>query len=404
MAVQAIGPVCGFLTVLAIARLGGASAQGEFAQVKAWVELLVVVGCFGFPQSFVYVINRLGASARSLAWLSMGYSLAFVPVAVAITLLVLALGLVQLDARMPVLVLLSLTAGLFVLHGLWRGVFLTTGREMGFAVFSILPPVTLLACVGAAFLAGHRGWGEVFVLSAALSALGALTLLWPVLSRPRVPTAPLPWNALVANGTHSFVQALLLVAQPLLAYALIRGQGGDEAHIGWFNAGVFLVQGLSVPISMVSPLLFAHWTSTDDASRMARLNAATPRWLGGGMLLGLLLAALAWVGVPLLFGAGYEAASPLAAVMMLSLPLTCHGRLIAPALHAHDHPMANSVAGVLRLVSLWGLSQGLIACGVGPLPAVSLGWALSETLGSGWVLLRLHQLVQQQAPAAEAAR
>ena len=53
----------------------------------------------------------------------------------------------------------------FVLHGLWRGVFLTTGREMWFAAFSILPTVSLLASVLAAKAWGHAGFASLFVLS-----------------------------------------------------------------------------------------------------------------------------------------------------------------------------------------------------------------------------------------------
>lgn len=396
---QALGPLCGFVTVLLIARLGGAAAQGEFAQTKAWVELLVVIGCFGFPQSFVYVINRLGASARRLALVSIGYSLLFVPLAWAITQLSRQLGWVHLTAGVMVQLALASSAGLFVLHGLWRGVFLTTGRETWFAVFSILPPVTLLASVLGGLARGQGGVALLFVVSAAASALVALVLMRPVL-RASPGTALLPWNALFANGAHSFVQALLLVVQPLLAYALIRAQGGTDPQIGLFNVGVFLVQGLGVPISMISPLLFAHWTSTDDVSRMARLQAASSRWLAAGALLGLLLAGAALAGVPLLFGVAYAGAALPVAVMMLSLPLTCHARLIAPALHAHDRPMVNSVAGLLRLACLAAAGHGLMVAGLDPLLAAAAAWSLAEAVAAVWVLRLLGQLVREpSAPA-----
>jgi hypothetical protein len=365
----------------------------------AWVELLVVVGCFGFPQSFVYVIHRLGASARRLALLSAAYSLAFLPLAWGMTLAALALGGARLGGDSLAQLALALSAALFVLHGLWRGVFLTTGREMWFAAFSILPPVSLFGSVLAGMASGHGHFAALFVLSAAASVAVALVLMRPVL-RPLQPEASgagsVPWKALLANGAHAFVQALLLVVQPLLAYGLIRSQGGGNPQIGLFNVGVFLVQGLSVPITMVSPLLFAHWTSTDDASRMARLHAATPRGLAAGMALGLLLAAASLWGVPLLFGASYAAAAPLAAVMMLALPLTCHGRLISPALHAHDRPMANSVAGVLRLASLAFAACGLMAAGADVLMAVAVGWSFSEVVASGWVLWLLRRFVREQ--------
>jgi O-antigen/teichoic acid export membrane protein len=396
LAVQALGPLCGFVTVLLIARLGGAAVQGGFAQTKAWIELLVVIGCFGFPQSFVYVVNRLGASARALGWISLAYSLAFVPLGWAVTHLALSMGWTHVEGSATARFLMVLSAALYVLHGLWRGVYLTTRHERGFALFSILPPSTLLACVLAGMAVGGVGFPVMFVVSAALSVGLALVFVRPLLRRPRAPApaAALPWKALFSNGTHSFAQAALLVLQPLLAYALVRGQGGGDHEIGLFNAGVFLVQGLSVPITMLSPLLFAHWTATDDASRIARLQALTGRWLALDAVLGIAAALASLVLVPVLFGEGHRAAVPLVAAMMLGLPLTCHGRLMAPALHAHDRPAVNSVAGVLRLASLalggWGFQQVI----GDPLLAVAVAWGVSEAIATAWVLLALRQIVR----------
>lgn len=400
--VQSLGPLCGFATVLLIARLGGAAAQGGFAQTKAWIELLVVIGCFGFPQSFVYVVNRLKASARRLGLLSLVYSLAFIPLAWGLTHLALTMGWTHVDGRGAAVPLMALAAAMFVLHGLWRGLVLTNRREMVFALVSILPPATLLACVLAGLASGHAEFPPLFALSATASAALALVPMRPLLARLPVAPAALPWGALFSNGLHAFLQAMLLVLQPLLAYALVRRQGGGNTEIGLFNAGVFLVQGLSVPITMLSPLLFAHWTATDDASRIARLHASTGRWLVLDAALGVAAALASFVVVPLLFGEGHRAASPLVAAMMLGLPLTCHGRLIAPALHAHDHPAVNTAAGALRLASLALGGVGLLAWMADPLLAVAVAWALSEAIATAWVLLVLRRLARRGPQGAGA--
>jgi len=101
------------------------------------------------------------------------------------------------------------------------------------------------------------------------------------------------------------------------------------------------------------------------------------------------------VYVPLLFGEGHRAASPLVAAMMLGLPLTCHGRLIAPALHAHDHPAVNTAAGALRLASLALGGASLLAWMADPLLAVAMAWAVSEAIATAWVLLVLRRLARR---------
>src|SRR4051794_13646483 len=92
--VQSLGPACSFVTVFVIARLGGPAAQGEFAQMKAWSDFMFSFGCFGFPQGFIYTINKLGASASVLARWSRFYSLAFAPLAIIGGSIAVKLGLV----------------------------------------------------------------------------------------------------------------------------------------------------------------------------------------------------------------------------------------------------------------------------------------------------------------------
>src|SRR2546422_6916333 len=95
LGVQSLGPACSFLTVFMIARLGGPAQQGEFAQLKAWADFMFAIGCFGFPQGFVYTINKLGASPSALARWSRVYSVAFTPLAVIAGYMGLKLGFIR---------------------------------------------------------------------------------------------------------------------------------------------------------------------------------------------------------------------------------------------------------------------------------------------------------------------
>src|SRR3954462_1778986 len=50
------------------------------AQLKAWSDFMFAMGGFGFPQGFVYTINKLGASASVLARWSRLYFFEFLPI------------------------------------------------------------------------------------------------------------------------------------------------------------------------------------------------------------------------------------------------------------------------------------------------------------------------------------
>lgn len=389
VAVQAIGPASAFLTVVIVARLGGPSDQGQFAQYKAWVDLMVVLGLFGFPQSFIYVINRLGGSAGTLARWSRLYSLAFVPIALAASALAVHAGLAGAAAGAGSVVVLTLAAAALVLHGLWRGIYLTRNADVGFALFTILPAVSLLASLTVAMLVGWRQYDRIILASTIPAAAVAALMMAPVLRDRGTGYRQQPWGALLSNGLHAFLQAMLLTAQPLVAYALVRHAGGANREIGFLNAGLFLVQGLAVPITMVAPLLFARWTSVADDTLMSRLHALTWRALGIGALAGIGLALAAALAVPLVFGAEYRAAVLAVQAMLLTLPLVCHVRVIAPALHSRGRPGVNTAAGAIRLATFAVAGLLLARASAQPIVAIAAAWSVAELGSAAWILIGL---------------
>lgn len=403
VAVQSFGPASAFLTVFAIARLGGPADQGQFAQLKALVDLMVALGCFGFPQGFVYVVNKLGASAGALARWSRVYAVAFVPVALLATLGAQRLGYLGASgaAGLGPIAIVTLAAALLVLHGLWRGLYLTHSTGISFAVLTILPAVALLAVVAAGMVTGSRRFDWLILLSTVPTVLLAAAMMRPVL-RKDAPASyrGQPWGPLMTNGLHAFVQAMLMTLQPLAAYGLVRFHGGDARDVGLLNVGIFLFQGLTVPITMVSPLLFARWTSVADQSLIERLRALTARALWVGALAGAGLALATLLVVPLVFGDGYRAAVPPAQAMLLVLPLACHARVVAPALHARGRPGINTTAYALRLALFAAGAVLLPRATGGLLVPIAVAWAVSEVTSAAWVLLGLRYVAEGAAPAS----
>lgn len=71
--IQIVGTLSSLMLVWLITRFYGVSIQGQFVLIKSWVDLAVVVASFGFPQSFIYAINKLNVSWQKLEIFTMKY-------------------------------------------------------------------------------------------------------------------------------------------------------------------------------------------------------------------------------------------------------------------------------------------------------------------------------------------
>ena len=390
VAVQWLGPASAFLTVFVVARLGGPTAQGEYAQLRAWIDLLVAVGSLGLPQGIIYVINVLGASPGRLEQWSRRWALGVLPIAFLASLGAARAGLLT-DPGAAAAAMVAGTAAILVLHSLWRGIYLTRFSGARFALFTILPAVAALAGVAWAMRAGEPRLERALLLASlpvvAISFLAMRAIPGPTPAEP----AALPWRPLFVNGIHALAQSLLMTAQPLAAYAFVRHAGGSPREVGFLNAGLFLVQGLTVPVSMIAPLLFVRWTASADPEFVSSLRRATPRLLALGAAGGVALAAVVGVVVRVVFGASYAPAIPAAQAVMLTLPLVVHLRVVAPAMHARGHPEVNTSGGFLRL-GTFVLAALVLQRSLPPELAAAVAWSIAEVLASAWILRALYVL------------
>lgn len=386
---QVLGPACAFASVWVVASGGGVQAQGQFAQNKAWVDFLVVLGTFGFPQGIVYVVNRLGASRQRLAWLSLAYALAFLPLAAWCTVLGSAQHWTGPLGGMAEVVYLAVAAASLVLHALWRGVCLTRDQGAVFALLTVTPAVAL--CLVVVAQAGQGSTPIALLWSGLASVAAGALVVAAQLRGVQEPGHAVPWRALWKHGTHVFTQALLMALQPLLAYALVRHFGGGDTGVGLLHVGVFLIQGLVVPISLIAPLLFARWTSRRDESLLRRLavQARSLAWVG--VLGGLALAALVGGVLHTWGGDSYQAAAVPASLLVLTLPLAAWTRLVAPALHAHGAPQANTFAAAWRLAVLALGGAVLAREAAQPHVGVAWAWTWAELASWGWTWLALRK-------------
>jgi O-antigen/teichoic acid export membrane protein len=357
--VQSLGYMSLFIVVWAVGHRLGPEAQGRFSVMKSFVDLMVTVLLFGFPQSFIYGINRLGVTRGRLARLSLLYG----GVVCLVLLLVLAamqqLGsdLLSLPTSALGSALVALTIGGLVAHGLLRGILLTIDDHWRFSLLTSFPALAL-CIVSVALLALGR-----FDPAAAYSAVGIISLVAAVLmirsclsekSGRRV-----PWKDLAVNGGSVFVQSALMALQPFLTLSLLQHYGNGYQAAAFFSLATYANQAVLVPLTMTTPLLFNRWSAANatvagDLRRMAwPIGFVTVASIAGW-------AAVPWV-VETVFGPGYRGAAPAVQVMVLAIPFVFITQIGMPALMSLGKFRSNAFMAFLRLcVCLAALSYFLL--------------------------------------------
>lgn len=401
---QVSGMAANFLMVIIIARVFGPELQGQYAQIRSWVDLLGSVLCLGLPQALVIAINRHGTRASALSGRLGMYLLAVLPVAWLVTWIATVSGYAYFPRPTLGAVLLIGLAGVSAAFGhLWRGLYMASSAGPLFGLISALPSVTVLGAIGFAALTpvGDDAWSLAarthfewhLAIALLLAALLHAVLVQPSIRRRSTGAArPIQWRALLGTSMHGFIQLLAIVLFPLLLYAIIRLNGGSDTEVGILSTVLFLFQVLSAPIDLVSPILFSLWTRQ---AQTASLDAAALVLRRGvpWMLLATVPAMLAvYFFIPVFFGAAYEAARLPGAVVAASFACIFISRVCAPALFATGTPHITSWMWSLRLVATGILSVACIALVEGYRPLmIALAWLATEVAVAAVALVALRR-------------
>ena len=380
LVIQSIGPVLSFFTIFLIVKMGGPMLQGRYAVISAAINIAVVIGTFGFPQSFIYLINRLGVAHRKVIKISVYYFLGFLILCMPTMFLLFKMNWLDemLVSDLGQIVILTFTISLLVLNGLLRGIYLTYNQSVYFGIFSILPSLMLFLFISITCIFKHNFNFHLIYLMSSVSTIGvALMIFRKVLQLPdNAPWEKFPWRPLLTHGTNVFLQALFVAVQPIIAYALIRNYIGSSVEIGYFNLGLVLVQGFLVPISMISPLLFEHWTKNQNERAIG--NNMNRKLILISIILGGVLALLSSFFIPYVFGEEYAASIQAVQVILFSVPLIFHCRILMPSIHANGFPIFNTYSGALRLIVFVTLSLVCMTRINHELTSLAICWTVSE--------------------------
>lgn len=385
IAVQSFGTVATFLTIALIATLAGPEAQGVYAQTRGWVDLMIVVGAFGFPSAIIYALNRLQFGVHRLSSAAGKYALGLVlPMAAATAVGIWWGALGAVDAPIVTVCCLALAGAAGVLHMLWRSMYLTFDDGTRFALFTILPNVSIMVAVVATLQRGDGGFELAFLGAYSVVFVVAYAVLRRALTHaPRShDDRPLPMGQLAAYGLHQMLQGFLATGQVVGLYWLIRWAGGDDADIGLANMALQAFFGVTVPVNMIVPILLNRWTRMDEKGLFAVARALLRAGVPIALLSAPVLAVLAYFAIPGVFGEGFRRAALPAAILALAVVPAFSVRINSAAFQAAGRPEIMTWLSMLRV----GLSAGAFVLlereGLDLILASALGWGVGEVLGA----------------------
>lgn len=396
--IQGIGSLAPLLTVIALARVAGPQAQGTFSAFKTWMDLVSSVVIFGFPQAFVYLINKGVCSRTQLLNATIFYVTATTLLVVPATALSLAVGYTVLPVGQSVVfysVVVAIGMGPVFLNRLVRGIYLTIDDGFLFSLITSAPTFFLMIAVPAA------GLWDPFRYDLAFLVAGLLTLgaTWPWLTRIigqspdyRLHLERIPFRPLSEQSIQTFLQSIAFTLQPVIAIYILQRQGAALTAVAFFTAATIIVVGVNILFGLVAPILFNRWSAAMDDALLRRISRYSLMLAAAFGLLGTISVPVLPFVVPMMFGIDYDPAVWAFQAMVIAIAPVAFTRSLYPAVHAAGRPSLNTVSCIVRLAS-GGVAQICMALsGLSPLVAAVGGWVIAEwaaALYSLWALRRM---------------
>lgn len=263
---QALGTISSFLVVWIITNNYGLHTQGQFALIKSWVDLMIVLACFGLPQSFIYAVNKLNISAHYLKNFTLKYILTIIlPIAFITYFWFIYVN--KYEFSFTDTFILGLAIAFLVGHALFRGLYLTQNDGKLFAIISALPALLLFLFTLINLIDKENLYLTYnYLLSGILSCL----IVFVLLHAEKKENHSIPWGDILKNGNSVFIQGIAITLLPIVTYWLMGRTGFSMLEIGIFNISIYIYLIFALPLNMVSPLFFNRWSKYTDIKKTAK--------------------------------------------------------------------------------------------------------------------------------------
>lgn len=393
--IHSLGSLSSFLILFVILHVYGIEKQGIYANLMALIGFIVVLGVFGLPQSYIYLINKLNISRRRLCLFSVWFCFVVFVLLLIILYFNYYFNLNWIDSSLVSssnLFLFSIASVSLILHGLLRGIFLTINQSVGFAFYSVLPAISMLACICFGIIFGCSNLQELSLISALLVLLFSIFIIIEIYRlNDSASIEKIPFWSLFNHGFHSFLQALFYSLQPLFAFWAIKFFNGGYKDVGYFNIGLFLLQGFLVPVTMLSPYLFEYLTKNSSTNIVKMI--LNNKFYFYDLILAIFLFFSVGVIGSMLFGSEYAIPIKLTQIILFSLPFNIHFRILLPYIHAKGLPIYNTVFGFIRLLLFVLLSFLFIVLKFNILFSLAFCWSISEVFVFVCIIISIKKII-----------
>ncbi len=395
LVIHSLGSLSSFLSLCIILYIYGVEKQGIYANLMALISFIGVIGVFGFPQGYIYLINKLNISAKRLCLFSVYFSFAIFILLLIILYFNYYFNLNWIDGELVSnsnFILFSIASVSLILHGLLRGIYLTINQGVGFAFYSILPAITIFGCVGFGIIFEYSNLQELVLISAVLVLFFSVYIVTKINKlNDDFSIYKIPFKELFNHGTHSFLQALFYSAQPLFAFWAIKHYNGGYQDVGYFNIGLFFLQGFLVPITMLAPYLFEYLTKNTNDTLFKKLFNNKSYFFN--LVVGVAMFFLIGVVGSFFFKSDYSIPIKLTQIILFSLPFNIHYRIILPFIHAKGFPKYNTIFGFVRLLLFVLLSFLFIYFKFNLLVSLAICWSFSEIIVFLWIIISIKKII-----------
>jgi O-antigen/teichoic acid export membrane protein len=379
-----------------IARLAGADQMGIYVAVLALTIIIGRLTDLGLPNSLVYFVRSHRSSARRCVAVCLAHSVLMFPASIALLFSATSLGLANADSAgliakaWPALAAL---ATIQLLGSLLSQILIPLNGFRSYGLMMIVSPiVTIAGCLWLGAGLGASGLITATLTGESCGAMCGLALVLRAMTREPLAATPVTLVAIYKYALKTYVGTSLKVL----------GQRGDRIILSWllpnsllaaYAVAVSLRDNASLPITTHSMLLRnilidKEHRGAGPASARAYLRRELVRWgfLTGGLAVA--LAALAPIVLPVLYGAQFQSAVPVFAILAASLPAVAIATLCWAGLLSAGRPGFMSfgliLGGVANLAALTigALADGVIGASIGSLVAsfAIAGWYLLATL------------------------
>ena len=331
----------------------GVDGRGAVAAATAPLALITVVATFGIPEATTYFIARSPALLKKIG----GRGFAIMTSTGLVSTAMVLLGREWLSGGNPYIAQLIVIASLAIvpnlLVGVLRGMASGLHRWRLVANERILSSVLRLVSLVPFWLSGNLTPLTATILLAVMPLFGALayipmTKAQSLAHQPGVGTdsESTGYRAMTSYGLRMWVGSISGRLLARLDQTLMTPLS-SSSQLGLYVVAVSIGELPLIINSAVRDVTFAADArkSVDErlgaSARISGVACAT-----AGIVIG---ATMTW-WVPVMFGAGFAAAVPSAAVILLSVVISTPGSIAGAGLSARGHPGLRSVALVIACV------------------------------------------------------